>query len=152
MTETIRFTVRGEAAAAGSKRAFRNPSNGRMIVTDANPRARPWKALVADAAAEAMAGRAPLEAALAISITFYVARPKGHYGSGKNAARLKPSAPARPTTKPDLLKLARGVEDAMSGKLGLRLGGVVRGYKFGVDVSDVVSDGRWSLQVRRTTK
>jgi hypothetical protein len=29
---------------------------------------------------------------------------------------------------------------------------VVRGYKFGFDVNDVVNDGRWSLQVRRTTR
>jgi hypothetical protein len=44
------------------------------------------------------------------------------------------------------------VDDAVSGRLGLRLGGVVRGYKFGFDVNDVVNDGRWSLQVRRTTR
>ena len=50
------------------------------------------------------------------------------------------------------LDLGVKVEDAMSGRLGLRLGGVVRGYKFGFDVSDVVSDGRWGLQIRRTTK
>ena len=44
------------------------------------------------------------------------------------------------------------VDDAVSGRLGLRLGGVIRGYKFGFDVNDVVNDGRWSLQVRRTTR
>jgi hypothetical protein len=44
------------------------------------------------------------------------------------------------------------VDDAVSGRLGLRMGGVIRGYKFGFDVSDVVNDGRWSLQVRRTTR
>ncbi|HKY59644.1 MAG TPA: hypothetical protein VJP59_01415 [Gemmatimonadota bacterium] len=44
------------------------------------------------------------------------------------------------------------VDDAVSGRLGLRLGGVIRGYKFGFDVSDVVNDGRWSLQIRRTTR
>jgi hypothetical protein len=44
------------------------------------------------------------------------------------------------------------VEDAVSGRLGFRLGGVIRGYKIGFDVSDVVSDGRWSVQVRQTTR
>lgn len=44
------------------------------------------------------------------------------------------------------------VDDAVNGRLGLRLGGVFRGYKFGFDASDVVNDGRWSLQVRRTTR
>lgn len=50
------------------------------------------------------------------------------------------------------LDMGLKVDDALSGRLGLRLGGVIRGYKFGFDVSDVVDDGRWSLQVRQTTK
>ena len=36
-------------------------------------------------------------------------------GSASARGSLLGDAPARPTTKPDLLKLARGVEDAMSG-------------------------------------
>ncbi|MGH7564436.1 MAG: hypothetical protein ACREK5_08435 [Gemmatimonadota bacterium] len=44
------------------------------------------------------------------------------------------------------------VDDAIDGRLGLRLGGVIRGYKFGFGVSDVMNDGRFSLQVRKTPK
>ncbi len=42
------------------------------------------------------------------------------------------------------------VDDAIDGRLGLRLGGVIRGYKFGFGVSDVMNDGRFSIQVRKT--
>lgn len=44
------------------------------------------------------------------------------------------------------------VDNALDGRLGLRLGGTVKGYKFGFGVSDVVNDGRLSVQVRKTTK
>jgi Holliday junction resolvase RusA-like endonuclease len=44
-------------------------------------------------------------------LTFYTPRPAGHYGK----RGLRPGAPTRPTTRPDVLKLARAVEDACTG-------------------------------------
>jgi len=58
---------------------------------------------------------APLEGPLLLELTFWIPRPKGHYGSGKNAAVVKAGAPFAPTVKPDLLKLTRAVEDALTG-------------------------------------
>jgi Holliday junction resolvase RusA-like endonuclease len=110
----IAFTVHGVAAPAGSKKGFYNPKAKRVIITDDSARSRPWKAQVADAAVEAMQGRDPLDGPLLLEITFWISRPKGHMGSGKNANTLRASAPHAPTVKPDLLKLARGVEDALS--------------------------------------
>jgi Holliday junction resolvase RusA-like endonuclease len=80
-------------------------------VIDASAKSRPWKALVAQVAGDAMAGRELMRGPLAMTLRFVVRRPKGHYGK----RGLLPSAPPFPTTKPDLLKLARGVEDALSG-------------------------------------
>jgi Holliday junction resolvase RusA-like endonuclease len=57
----------------------------------------------------------PLNGPLLLELTFWTPRPKGHYGSGKNAGQVRGSAPRHPTVKPDLLKLARAVEDALSG-------------------------------------
>lgn len=51
-----------------------------------------------------------------------------------------------------LFDMGVNVDNALDGRLGLRLGGTVRGYKFGFDVSDIVNDGRMSVQVRKTTK
>jgi Holliday junction resolvase RusA-like endonuclease len=110
----LTFKVVGHAQPAGSKRHI---GGGRVI--DANPNAGDWKRDVARVAAEAMIA-ARLDGELwdgpvGMSLLFSRARPKGHYGTGRNAGVLKPSAPPYPTTKPDSLKLTRGVEDALTG-------------------------------------
>jgi Holliday junction resolvase RusA-like endonuclease len=117
---TIHFTVLGLPQPAGSKRAFtpRNKATGQpyyredgSIITntvDANPRSQVWKNQVTDAARKAYDG--PLiDGPLEVFLTFTVPRPKGHFG--KNG--LKPSAPPYPVIRPDVLKLARGVEDSL---------------------------------------
>lgn len=112
----ISFTVYGQAEPAGSKRAF--VVAGKARVTDANRKSAPWKQEVASKGAEAMATwnsnlRMPmLEGALEVWFTIYVPRPQGHFGKRGN---LLPSARPYPTVKPDLLKLARGLEDALTG-------------------------------------
>lgn len=110
----IAFTVDGVAAPAGSKRAFAHRTTGRIVVTDDSKRSRPWKQQVAATAAAAMDG--PLLAGpLELVVTFTMPRPKGHFGQGANAARVKPAAPAFPIVKPDVTKLVRAVEDALTG-------------------------------------
>lgn len=110
----MRITVYGKASPAGSKTAGISKS-GKMFVRDSSKGSYEWKKNVAREAAVAMGGAPLLTEALELSLTFYVPRPKGHYGSGKNASVIKASAPAHPTSKPDVLKLARAVEDGMTG-------------------------------------
>lgn len=50
-----------------------------------------------------------------LSVRFYLARPKHHHGVGRNAGKLKPSAPKVPTGTPDIDKLVRAVLDALTG-------------------------------------
>jgi len=51
-----------------------------------------------------------------LTLIFTKARPKGHYGTGRNAGILKDWAlDLMPTGKPDVLKLGRAIEDAMNG-------------------------------------
>jgi len=107
----IEFTVYGKPAPAGSKKGFYNAKARRVIITDDSKHSRPWKAQVSDAAAEAMDGRVLINGPLELRLAFYVPRPKGHFG----AKGVRPSAPVSPAVKPDLLKLARAVEDALSG-------------------------------------
>ncbi len=52
---------------------------------------------------------------LSIAITFRVARPPGHWGKGRNAGRLVPSAPPFPRGKPDIDELARSTLDSLTG-------------------------------------
>jgi Holliday junction resolvase RusA-like endonuclease len=111
----ISFTVLGEAKPAGSKTAFVNPKTGKAIVTDASKGAKPWQAEVKAAASEAMKGNEPFVGPLHAHFKFFRARPTSHYGTGRNAGEVKLSAPFAPATRPDVLKLARAVEDALTG-------------------------------------
>ena len=104
------FTVLGEAAPQGSK--TRTKFGG---IREANPRTRPWRQAVAAEAEYAMSERLPTSGPVELLIRYYFPRPLGHFGSGRNADLLKPSAPEHKTTAPDTSKLNRAAEDAMSG-------------------------------------
>lgn len=110
----IAIRVPGIPQPGGSKRAFRNPHTGGIVVLDDNRKAAGWKERVALAARQAYAGE-PLTCPLRVDVTFWAMRPRGHYGSGRNAERVKPSAPLMPATKPDATKLWRSTEDALTG-------------------------------------
>lgn len=110
VTAPVSFTVYGQPAPAGSKTVGRGKT-GQTFVRDSSKRSYPWKKDVAQAAGIAMRGRPLLDGPLLLELTFHVPRPKGHFG----ARGLRPSAPRFPTVKPDVLKLARAVEDALTG-------------------------------------
>lgn len=105
------IVVLGTPQPGGSKRAFR--SGNRVLVTDSNPRAAQWKRAVAEAAIES--GAVMEDGPVSVRMVFYVARPKSHYGTGRNSERIRPGAPQFPESRPDVLKLARPVEDALTG-------------------------------------
>jgi Holliday junction resolvase RusA-like endonuclease len=113
-TSSLTMFVPGIPQPGGSKRAFTRPGMRFPVVTDANPKAKEWKSVVTSFAAQA-AGTAPLMVGpLSVNVTFYLRRPDGHYGTGRNAGQLKTSAPAYPTCKPDATKLWRSTEDALT--------------------------------------
>ena len=117
-----RFLCEGRAAPAGSKSAFAvrtldgyaHRPDGRPIinVADKSKGLKEWARAVSIAAGVAMVGRSPFGGPIGVSIQFRVARPKWHV---TRSGAVKPSAPAHPIVKPDVLKLARAVEDAMTG-------------------------------------
>lgn len=110
----IRIVVQGKAAPAGSKRSVTNKKTGQSFVIDANKNAAPWKAYVASEGARQYHGPL-LDGPLDVEFVIVRARPKNHYGTGRNAHVLKDSAPLQPTSAPDTTKLVRGVEDALTG-------------------------------------
>jgi Holliday junction resolvase RusA-like endonuclease len=109
----LEFTVYGHALPGGSKRPLRRggKKDGRIILVDNNPKTRDWRNDIKIVAAELMKGRELYEGALALDVTFFVLRPKGHYGS----YGVKKSAPKFPTKRPDTTKLLRPLEDALTG-------------------------------------
>ena len=120
MKAVLTFEVIGLPKPAGSKRGFAIRKNGqltgRVAVVDACQESREWKTVVAREAAITMNERRQMfTGPLRLRLSFRMPRLKGHFGTGRNANVLKANAPARPTVKPDLLKLARAVEDALTG-------------------------------------
>jgi Holliday junction resolvase RusA-like endonuclease len=121
----ITFTILGKAATQGSKvshalynRATGAPlmKNGRVITItrEDNVDLKNWRNMVASAAREAYDGPLLL-CAIRLTVRFERPRASSHFGSGKNAAVLKGSAPRHPVTRPDTIKLTRAVEDALTG-------------------------------------
>ncbi len=120
---TISFSVFGEPKPQGSKRVVPIYSKAGPVIRDGrvltrcvndNPKLGEWRQEIAHAARMAYSG--PLLCGpLQVAMTFVRPRPSSHFGSGRNAATLKPSSPDWPIARPDVLKLARAVEDSLSG-------------------------------------
>jgi Holliday junction resolvase RusA-like endonuclease len=128
----ITIEVRGLPAPQGSKRHV-----GRGIMVESSRAVGPWREAVR-AETQRVMQRLPmfpslLDGPVALEITFRLPRPKGHYGTGRNAAQLKPSAPNFPSGRPDLDKLLRALLD------GLTAGGAW------ADDSQVVNLAAWKL-------
>ncbi len=105
--------VRGLPKPAGSKRVFLVGKERRPVVTDDCRTGRDWRARVQDAIAGVHHG-APLEGPLELCLYFQLPRPRTHL---RRDGSPRPSAAAYPTTRPDVTKLTRAVEDADSGIL-----------------------------------
>lgn len=59
--------------------------------------------------------RPPITGAFMISGEFVFARPKSHFGTGRNSGKLKPSAPLYHTSKPDVDNILKIILDALQG-------------------------------------
>jgi len=115
MPQVIEFFVPGLPKTAGSKRVFLNKKTGRPMVTDTSgKKGKDWRIDIQRAAWQAYDGP-PLIVPLSVTLAFRLPRPKAHYGTGKNAAVLKESAPRRHIVRPDIDKLSRAVLDALKG-------------------------------------
>lgn len=110
--DSLSFTVYGTPKPAGSKRGFM--VGGKVRITDANPKSRSWKNQVAQVAGETMANREIFDGPLIVTMRFYSLRPKGHYKASGGLSAKGRRTPY-PAIRPDVLKLARGVEDALTG-------------------------------------
>jgi Holliday junction resolvase RusA-like endonuclease len=113
----ISFFVPGIPQPGGSKKAFFNKKTGRAIVVEDAKHNKEWRAVVAYAAGLIADREYLFNEPLRLRMDFVFPRPKGHYGSGKNAGVLKPSAPPFPAVRPDATKVLRSTEDALKGIL-----------------------------------
>lgn len=105
------LTVHGTPAPQGSKNR-----NAAGALYESSAAVKPWREAVKHAALDALAhdeAWQPLREAVRIDVVFTLKRPKHHYGTGRNAGVVKPSAPPFPTGTPDLDKLVRSTQDAL---------------------------------------
>lgn len=107
---TIKFFAAGLPKGQPRPKAFAR--NGIASVYDPGT-AEGWKAQVA-LAARAHLPQTPLEVPLAVHLEFFFPRPKAHFGSGKRAREIKPTAPGYHTSKPDADNAAKAVLDALT--------------------------------------
>lgn len=98
----IKFTVYGQPGPMGSKRFVGLSKSGKGLMIESSKAVKPWREAVKWAAIQS--GARGLDGPLWVSMVFTIKKPK--------------SAPKRkrtwPCTKPDLSKLARSTEDAIS--------------------------------------
>lgn len=113
VTEYLHLVVAGKPAPQGSKKGFVHPNTGRVILREQIERVGPWRESIKHEALAAVDGP-PLDEPLAVAMVFAFARPQSHYRTGRNAHLLRDGAPIRPSGTPDLSKLARAAEDALT--------------------------------------
>lgn len=109
----MRIVVYGSPGPQGSKR-FMGLKSGRGVFIESSKKVRPWREAVKHAALDARAGESPIDAPIEVRMVFTFNRPRGHYRTGRNSHVLRPDAPAQPCVPPDVSKLARSTEDALT--------------------------------------
>ena len=113
----IVIRVTGVPAPKGSARAMNIGGRARLIASSSGANARKqaaWVAAVRRAWSQERAVSLGSNA-IRIDIEFIMPRPRGHYGTGRNEDKIKPSAPDHPIAYPDVDKLIRCTLDALSG-------------------------------------
>jgi Holliday junction resolvase RusA-like endonuclease len=111
-SRSISFFVPGIALPKGSTKSF--VVKGRAVTTSTTKGLKPWQNRIALFAQKAGVKKF-VDGAVRVDAEFVFERPKSHYGTGRNADKLKPSAPRRHTSTPDRDKLERALHDGLTG-------------------------------------
>ena len=109
-----KLIILGDPKAQGRHRTYTKGKGGRLLPypIQVDPSAKDksnLRAIVQDQAPEKL-----LDCPLRVDLYFYMPRPKGHYGTGKNAEKLKSSSPINHTKRPDIDNLRKLVMDALT--------------------------------------
>lgn len=111
MTGGHRVRIYGVPAPQGSKTLRRG--GGKVWMSDDNShRLKAWRRTVATA--WQAAGHPMVSGPVILGAQFLIPRPRSHYGTGRNATIVKPTAPRWVPVRPDLDKYVRAVSDALT--------------------------------------
>jgi Holliday junction resolvase RusA-like endonuclease len=101
----IQFSVEGRPAPQGSKRYVGQSKKGNAVLLEMSKYVKPWRSAVVEAATAALPeGWVALDGPLLLEVVFYRLRPASH-------AKTRMTYP---TAAPDLSKLVRSTEDALT--------------------------------------
>jgi len=116
MTHSIEFYVPGRPRAKGSTRSFKHSKTGNVVTLGMSTSTRSWQARVTEFAANQWPGP-PARSAFQLTFFALLERPRCHYGTGKNSAKLRTDSPRWPTARlyGDIDKLERAVLDGLTG-------------------------------------
>ncbi len=103
------FTVMGEAVGKGRPKFARR---GNFVTAYTPAKTKDYEALVQEAATKAMRGVAPCSGSIQVNMQIYVEPPKSWSKIKRNSALL---GDIKPSTKPDIDNVIKGVFDAMNG-------------------------------------
>ena len=111
----IEFFVQGEPKASPRPRARAIKRGNKWVaqIYESKGNAKPWMDLITLTAKQYMPLR-QIQGAVRCERTFYIPRPKSHFGTGRNADVLKKSAPVMHTQKPDIDNYGKAVLDAIT--------------------------------------
>jgi Holliday junction resolvase RusA-like endonuclease len=109
----IQIEVNGMPRPGGSKVPGMS-KKGKLFVRPANPNTAVWRSEVEVAAKSQYQGPL-LTGPIFMTYIFRFPRPKCHYRTGKHSHILRPDAPHWHTGTPDLTKIIRSTEDALTG-------------------------------------
>lgn len=104
----ITFFVPGEPKPQGRPRAFKNGGFAKVY----SPLTE-WRCTVLKYASDQLEKCEQLTGPLSVSIRYFFARPRSHFGTGKNSGILKSSAPDSHISRPDLDNLNKAILDAI---------------------------------------
>jgi Holliday junction resolvase RusA-like endonuclease len=112
----LTVVVYGDPGPQGSKRPQGRFADGRPRMVESSAKVEPWREAVKLAALRARREDAQItwDEAVTARMVFTFVRPRSHYRTGRNAHLLRAAAPPRPIGYPDVSKLARSTEDALT--------------------------------------
>jgi len=108
----IKLTVLGEPSAQPRHRHYTMGSGNQLHVQTYDPATKAKETFASILQQDAP--ETPIDEPMMLEINFFMRRPKGHYGTGKNIGRVKPNAPEWCSTKPDIDNLVKFVQDALN--------------------------------------
>lgn len=109
-SQSLNFDVAGTPIPQGS---MVSNGRGRGLRYTNDKELKNWRHLLIEEMRRLKPDDWNTEGVLTVSAVFRFKRPKSHFGTGRNSAQLKATAPEFHTVKPDTDKLARSVGDSV---------------------------------------